>query len=119
MLDRKYLLVLFIANTLTTTALPAISKTYSGTIKGTISDSMCQFDHNGMIKSGHGTDAASCTNKCVAEGNKLVLCDQKTKIVYSLSDASKVKKYAGKTVSVTGHIDTDTKSIHVHSVKAK
>lgn len=119
MLDKKYLLILLVANTLAATAVPALAKTYLGTIKGTVSDSMCQFDHSGMIKSGHGTDAASCTNKCAAEGNKLVLCDPKTKIVYNLSDASKVKKYAGKTVSVTGHIDTDTKSIHVHSVKAK
>jgi hypothetical protein len=119
MLDKKYLVVLLIANTLATTAFPALAKTYSGTIKGTISGSMCQFDHSGMIKSGHGTNAASCTNKCVAEGNKFVLCDPKTKIIYNLSDASKVKKYAGKIVSVTGHIDTESKSIHVHSVKTK
>ena len=96
---------------------PALAKTYLGTIKGTVSDSMCQFDHSGMIKSGHGKDAATCTQKCVQDGNKYVLCDSKTKVVYHLSDAGKVKKYAGKAVSVTGHIDTDTKSIHVHSVK--
>lgn len=96
---------------------PVLAKTYSGTIKGTISDSMCQFDHSGMIKSGHGKDAVTCTQKCVQEGNKYVLCDSKTKVVYNLSDAGKVKKYAGKAVSITGHIDTDTKSIHVHSVK--
>ncbi len=103
--------------TATLVATPVLAKTYSGTIKGTISDSMCQFDHSGMIKSGHGKDTASCTQKCVQEGNKYVLCDSKTKVVYNLTDAGKVKKYAGKAVSVTGHIDTDTKSIHVHSVK--
>ena len=119
MLDKKYLVVLLIANTLATTAFPALAKTYAGTIKGTISDSMCQFDHSGMIKSGHGANAVTCTQKCVKEGNKFVLCDPKTKIVYNLGDANKVKKYAGKSVSVTGHIDTDTKSIHVHSVKAQ
>lgn len=119
MLNNKYLLLLFIASISIETTLPALAKTYSGTIKGTVSDSMCKFDHSSMIKAGHGTSAASCTNKCIAEGNKFVLCDPKTKIVYNLADASKVKKYAGKTVSVTGHIDTDTKTIHVHSVKAK
>ncbi len=100
-------------------ATPAFAKTFSGTIKGTISDSMCQFDHSGMIKSGHGKDAATCTQKCVQEGSKYVLCDSKTKVVYSLTDVAKVKKYAGKAVSVTGHIDTETKTIHVHSVKAQ
>jgi hypothetical protein len=119
MRTNKFLLLALIAGTMATAALPALAKTYSGSISGTISDSMCQFDHSGMIKSGHGTTAATCTQKCVKEGNKLVLCDPKTKIVYKLTDAGKVKKYAGKSVTVAGHIDTDSKTIHVHSVKAK
>ncbi len=114
----KYFSITFsFALALTALVLPALAKVYSGTITGTVSDSMCQFDHSQMIKGGHGTDAASCTLKCLNEGNKLVLCDPKTKTVYNLTDSSKLKKYAGKTVSVTGHIDTDTKAIHVHSVK--
>lgn len=90
----------------------------SGTVSGVISDSMCKFDHSAMIKAGHGTNAVTCTQKCLKEGNKLVLCDPKTKTVYNLTNATKVEKYAGKSVAVTGHIDTDTKVIHVHSVKA-
>lgn len=119
MLGKKCLLVLITANAFTTTVFPALAKTYSGTIKGTVSDSMCQFDHSGMIKSGHGTNAVSCTKKCLAEGNRLVLCDPKTKIVYNLTNSGKVKNFAGKSVSISGHIDTDTKAIHVGSVKAR
>lgn len=96
---------------------PAVAKTYSGTISGTLSDSMCKFDHSGMIKAGHGTNAVTCTQKCLTEGNKLVLCDPKTKIVYNLTDSAKAKKFAGKAVSISGHIDTETKTIHVHGVK--
>lgn len=91
----------------------------SGTVTGVISDSMCKFDHSAMIKAGHGTNAVTCTQKCVEEGNKLVLCDAKSKIVYNLSNATKVKKFAGKSVSITGHIDDQTKVIHVHSIKAQ
>ncbi|MBX9771209.1 MAG: hypothetical protein K2X29_07545 [Candidatus Obscuribacterales bacterium] len=92
---------------------------YSGTIRGMISDSMCKFDHSGMINTGHGANAVTCTQKCLTAGNKIVLCDPKTKIVYNLTNSAKVKQFAGKSVSVTGHIDTDTRVIHVHSVKAQ
>lgn len=115
----KAFIFMLATSTIASTALSAQAKTYSGTITGTVSDSMCKFDHSAMIKAGHGTNAVTCTQKCLKEGNKLVLCDPKTKTVYNLTNATKVKKYAGKSVSVTGHIDTDTKVIHVHSVKAQ
>lgn len=92
---------------------------YSGTVHGVISDSMCKFDHSAMIKAGHGTDAKSCTEKCVKEGNKLVLADKKNKLVYTFVNSKEVKSYAGKKVAITGHIDPDTKVIHIHSVKAE
>ncbi|MBX9569348.1 MAG: hypothetical protein K2X77_10665 [Candidatus Obscuribacterales bacterium] len=117
MLNKTNVFILLLANTLALSSFPAMAKTYAGTINGTVSDSMCQFDHAAMIKSGHGANAAACTQKCIKDGSKFVLCDPKTKIVYNLSDSAKVKKYAGKSVAITGHIDTDTKSIHVHSVK--
>lgn len=119
MLKKKSLLLFVTLSTLISGSIPAFAKTYSGTIKGIVSDSMCKFDHSGMTKAGHGSNAVTCTLKCLKEGNKIVLCDPKTKIVYNLTNAGRVKKFAGKSVSVTGHIDTDTKVIHVHSVKAQ
>jgi hypothetical protein len=91
----------------------------AGTVSGVISDSMCKSDHSAMIKSGHGKDDASCTRACWKEGNKAVLVDKKNNVVYSLTNGKSVNKYAGKAVTVTGHIDDDTKVIHVHSVKAQ
>lgn len=91
----------------------------SGTVSGVISDSMCKSDHSAMIKNGHGKDDASCTRACWKEGNKAVLIDKKNNVVYNLTNAKSVNKYAGKTVTVTGHIDDDTNVIHVHSVKAQ
>ncbi len=91
----------------------------SGTVSGVISDTMCKGDHSAMIKSGHGKDSASCTKACWKSGNKAVLVDKKNSVVYSFSNPKSVDKYAGKTVSVTGHIDDQSKVIHVHSVKVQ
>lgn len=92
---------------------------YQGTVHGVISDSMCKFDHTAMIKAGHGTDAKTCTEKCANVGNKLVLADKKNQIVYTFVNSKEAKSYAGKQVAITGHIDPDTKVIHIHSVKAE
>ena len=91
---------------------------YSGTAHGVISDSMCKFDHSAMVKSGN-VDAKTCTEKCVEQGNKLVLADKKNNIVYTFVNAKEAKPYAGKQVAITGHIDPDTKVIHIHSIKAE
>ena len=96
----------------------AESKLVRGTVRGALSDSMCNGDHAGMIKmGGYGKDAASCTAKCLKEGNKLVFVEAKTKALYSLQNAAAAKKFAGKNVVISGHVDKTAKVIHVHSVK--
>lgn len=97
--------------------MPAESKLVQGTITGALSDSMCNSDHASMIKMGHGKDAASCTQKCLKEGYKLVFVDRKTKAVYTLQNPGPAKKFAGKNVVISGHIDSASKVIHVHTVK--
>lgn len=92
---------------------------YQGTVHGVISDSMCKFDHSAMIKSGHGKDAASCAKKCISEGSKIVLADKKDNAVYTFSNSKQAKAMVGKSVAVTGHIDPQTKVIHIHSIKAE
>jgi predicted small lipoprotein YifL len=90
---------------------------YEGTLSGVISDSMCGKDHSGMGEL--GKDPAVCTQKCVEQGAKFVLVDEKSGDVYNLSDQKKPAKFAGQSVSVDGHIDPTEKAIHVHSLKAK
>lgn len=92
---------------------------HAGTVPGVISDSMCKFDHLAMIKSGSGKNAASCTKNCVAKGAKLVLANKKENKIYTFSNSKMAKAYAGKIVDVTGHIDPQTKVIHIHSIKAE
>lgn len=89
---------------------------YEGTISGVISDSMCGKDHTKMGDT--GKDAKVCIEKCVTSGAKYVLVDEKGDS-YALSDQDKPKELAGKTVSITGHIDPTEKSIHVHSIVSR
>lgn len=89
---------------------------YDGTIIGVISDSMCGANHSGM--GNLGKDPVACTNKCVEQGAKHVLVSDSGDI-YRLTDTSKGKELAGKTVSIEGHIDPKEKAIHVHSVKVR
>lgn len=100
-----------------TGAEPSGGKVYEGTISGVISDSMCGKDHSGMGEL--GKDPVACTHKCVEQGAKYVVVDSATGDVYKLSDAKKAKDFAGKAVSIEGHIDPTEKAIHVHSMMAQ
>lgn len=92
----------------------AEGKLVQGTVRGTLSDSMCKGDHAGMIKmGGYGSSADSCTSKCLKEGNKLVFVESKTKAVYSLQNAAAVQKFAGRNVVISGHIDKTSKVIQI------
>jgi len=85
------------------------------TFTGTITDSMCPAgDHSRMRM---GSTDAECTLACVsAHGADLVLYDGKE--VYTLSDQQTPEKFAGKKVTVTGTLDTKTKTIRVDSITA-
>ncbi len=94
--------------------------THLGTVHGVISDSMCKFDHEAMVKSGqYGKTDADCITKCEQQGMKLVLADKKNKTIYNFVNAKEAKPFAGKSVAITGHIDESSKVIHIHSIKAE
>jgi len=82
---------------------------------GIVTDSMCATgDHSRMRM---GPTDAECTIACVeAHGALYVLYDGKE--VYTLSDQQAPEKFAGKKVTVTGSLDTKTKTIHVDSITA-
>ena len=80
---------------------------------GTITDSMCaEGDHSRMRM---GSNDAECTIACVAaHGALYVLYNGKD--VYTLSDQQTPEKFAGKKVTVTGKLKTDTKTIEVEAI---
>ena len=82
---------------------------------GVVTDSMCSTNDHARMRMGP-TDG-ECTITCVlAHGALYVLYDGKE--VYTLSDQKAPEKFAGKRVTVSGSLDTKTKTIQVASIVA-
>ena len=82
---------------------------------GTITDSMCASGNHTQMRMGP-TDA-ECTIACVdAHGALFVLADGTN--AYTLSDQKSPEKLAGKKVTVTGTLNTRTRTIQVESITA-
>jgi hypothetical protein len=86
------------------------------TFTGSITDSMCAAgDHSKMRM---GSDDAECTIACVdAHGAVFVLYDGKS--AFNLSDQKTSEKFAGKKVTVTGTLNTTTRTIQVDAITAE
>lgn len=61
--------------------------------------------------------AQTFTGKIVKSKDGVVLQDESTKTAYRLDDEKQAKKYAGKSVKVTGTLDSSTNTIHVSDVQ--
>lgn len=94
---------------------PPASLVYDGTMSGVVGDSMCGKDH--MMMGDVGKDVVNCTKDCVKQGYKFVLIDEKGES-FVLDDQKTAEEYAGKSVSISGHINRISKTIDVKSVKA-
>ena len=88
------------------------------TFKGEILDSQCAALGGHQIMEQKGESAKDCTNRCVNMGGKYTLFDPTTKTAYQLDDQKKPATFAGAKVTVTGTLNTTTKTIHVASIKA-
>ena len=83
------------------------------TFTGTITDGMCAAASHTQMRMG-STDA-ECTIACVdAHGALFVLFDGTN--AYTLSDQKTPEKLAGKRVTVTGTLNTSTRTIQVDSI---
>jgi hypothetical protein len=54
--------------------------------------------------------------KISESGSRYVIEDISTGTFYTLSDEPGLKSFVGKTVTIEGHIDPNSKSIHVHHI---
>jgi hypothetical protein len=85
------------------------------TFTGSITDSMCAAGNHTQMRMGP-TDA-ECTIGCVdAHGALFVLYDGTN--AYTLSDQKTPEKFAGMKVTVTGTLNTTTRTIQVDSIAA-
>jgi hypothetical protein len=85
------------------------------TFTGTITDSECAAaDHSQMRM---GPTDAECVAACISDhGASYMLYDGKD--AYTLSDQKTPQKFAAQKVTVTGTLDTKTKTIRVESIAA-
>ena len=88
------------------------------TFKGEILDSQCAALGGHQIMEQKNESAKDCTNRCVNMGGKYTLFDPATKTAYQLDDQKKPAAFAGAKVTVTGTLNSSTKTIHVASIKA-
>lgn len=115
-MQSKLLLAALFTFIATATPSLAANSARSGTMSGVMSDDMCKGQHSAMMKN---ATAAQCTNACIKGGSKLVLVDDKSKKCYHLMGKGNLSSFAGKHVSVAGHIDDASNMIHVHNMSAK
>jgi hypothetical protein len=82
----------------------------STTVNGWITDAKC-----GAKGANASPDAAACTKKCVAAGEKMVVVTDGDSKVLAVDNQDALKGHEGHHVAVTGTMSKDT--IHVNSVK--
>jgi hypothetical protein len=88
------------------------------TYKGEIIDSQCAALGGHQVMAKQGESEKDCTNRCVSMGGRYTLYDPATKTAYQLDDAKKAATFAGAKVTVTGTLNSTTKTIKVASIKA-
>jgi hypothetical protein len=89
------------------------------TFTGEVMDSQCAKlgAHAEMMKDHKELNTAKeCTLACVKNGDKFVLFNGATKVVYQLDDQNKPVQFAGANVTVTGTLDDSNKTIHVSDI---
>jgi len=64
-----------------------------------------------------GMDAQTFNGKITKSGGKFVLKDAATQTTYTLDDQDRAKQYEGKTVKVTGKLDSSSNTIRVASIE--
>ena len=64
------------------------------------------------------TDTRTFSGKITKSNGKYVLEDLASRTPFALDDQKAAKKYDGKSVIVTGFLDTSTNTIHVQKIEA-
>lgn len=62
-------------------------------------------------------DAQTFTGKITKSGGKYVLKDETTRTTYALDDQNQAKSFEGKSVKVTGKLDTSSNTIQVATIE--
>lgn len=93
----------------------AAQKTWTGQI----TDSMCGADHSAMANGGKKVDPHDCTLACTKGGAKFALLSDGKVLAISNQNFADLTKHAGHTVTVTGDLGSDGKTITVSKLEMK
>lgn len=83
------------------------------TLTGKITDSMCDKDHSMMATNGKQPDPKKCTLECVKDGAKFVFVSDSKIYEIENQDFADLKTYAGDSVTLTGDVQSDGKTLKV------
>jgi hypothetical protein len=86
------------------------------TLTGKITDNMCDKDHSMMATNGKQPDAKKCTLECVKAGMKFVFVSDQDVYEIQNQDMPELKTYAGDTVTLTGDLQSDGKTLKVEKI---
>ena len=86
---------------------------------GQITDSMCKTDHSAMSSGGKPVNAHNCTLMCTKGGAKLAFVSNGKVFDISNQNFADLTEHAGTTVSLTGDLSADGKTIAVTKLAAK
>ena len=86
---------------------------------GQITDSMCKADHAAMASDGKPVNAHDCTLTCTKAGAKFAFVTNGKVFDLANQDFADINRHAGATVSLTGDLGPDGKTITVTKLAAK
>jgi Protein of unknown function (DUF5818) len=116
--------LLFVALGLAIALSPGATPAADEVFKGVIADSQCALNVHSLSKSHKemlqdktiGGSPSDCVWYCVKErGGRFVLQDKEK--VYKLDDQTLTREFAAQRVQVTGTLDAQTNTIHVHRIE--
>ena len=97
-------------------SMPLLLSAAEKTMTGKISDSMCEKDHSAMAAGGKQPDAKKCTLECVKGGSKFVFVSEDKVYEIQNQDLADLKTYAGDSVTLTGDVQDDGKTLKVDKI---
>ncbi len=98
-------------------SLPSLAATKTWT--GQITENMCGADHSAMSSGGKKVDSHDCTLTCVKGGAKFAFLSDGKVFDIANQNLADLTKQAGQTVSLTGELASDGKTITVSKLVAK
>jgi hypothetical protein len=95
--------------------IPQLRAGTKSVVRGWLSDENCATSR--ATTGNYTATNLKCARECIAKGKKIALIDPEGKRVLILANQDAGKKNIGDFVEITGEIDSQTRMLHVDSLK--